>query len=212
MVTAAAISAGAAVAGTVLSTAQLVGGQSSGVHISRTNIHYPQEVPHELFHGGQLLNFDIMKFSTSHDTWRNELAVAVSGQCSATHDPVVAYPAPTQTNPNVPANRYLAMHFFQSGNSEDMSSGLLEVNISAWGGDQVTAIGSADDPWIPLMIDGRFDPVGYGDVHFQIGLLVNTFGHIAIQSETHNGTGTLTVTDGGGFVQVYLSQMPFMNP
>lgn len=74
-----------------------------------------------MFHAGQLLNFDIMNFSTSHDTWRNELAVAVSGECSSTHEAVVAYPAPAQNNPLVPANRFLVMHFFQSGNSEYMS-------------------------------------------------------------------------------------------
>ncbi|HEX2383630.1 MAG TPA: hypothetical protein VHI95_13390 [Acidimicrobiales bacterium] len=200
-----AISAGAAVVGAVQGLYTAANGDS-GVHISQTHIQYPKEFPTTQFaHAGQSVGWDIMKFTAEGMFWDNDLAVAVAGYVSNDNNPLVGWKG--SANPNIPVNRFIVLQFGESGNSENMSGGLLNVTISPWGGDSSIAEGSPDDPWVALRVVGRFDPRGHGDMQFSFKLSINSHGRLHL-SETHwNGTaGDFSIDLAGDHVQVTLKQ------
>jgi hypothetical protein len=207
-VTLTAIAVGAAVVGAVQGVYTVVNGES-GVHISQTHIQYPREFPMNQFaHPGQSVGWDIMKFTAEGAFWDNDLAVAVSGYVSNDTGPLVGWHG--SANPNVAVNRFIVLQFQQSGNSENMSGGLLNVNITPWGGDGSIAEGTPEDPWVALAVVGRFDPRGHGDMQFQFKLSINSQGQLALSHSSWNGTaGDFNITLEGDHVQVTLKQ-PFL--
>ena len=206
----AAISAGSAVIGAVNATTNSVEGET-GVHVSACNIHFPREFPPDQYaEARQQFNRDIVKF-TAFGFWNNNLAVSATGYISDDDSPVAG--RPTSSHPNTPVNRFIVLTFQESPYSEDMSRGLLTVNIELWGGaSDLQAEGTPEDPWIPLHVHGRLDPVGIGDIRYGFKLDINTHGHIRLSNETltgtyfdhHPGTGT-RITNEGDHVLVWMS-------
>jgi hypothetical protein len=203
-----AISAGAAVVGAVQGVYTAVNGDS-GVHISQTHIQYPKEFDKTQFATpGQSVSWDIMKFTAEGAFWDNDLAVGCAGYVSNDNNPLVGWKG--SAHPNVPVNRFVLLQFGESGNSENMSGGLLNVNISPWGGDGSIAEGTPEDPWVALRVVGRFDPRGHGDMQFSFKLQINSHGHLYLSDTAYNGTaGDFTITHEGDHIQVTLKQ-PFL--
>jgi hypothetical protein len=201
------IAAGAQVIGTVKAASDMATG-SSGFNVGKCHVHYPAQFPTNQFaHSGQVVGWDIMKFTAVGGFWDNELVVAASGYLSNDNTALVG--RPDSATPNVPVNRFLVLTFDKSGSSENMSMGLLSVDITPWAGDAQIAEGSAEDPWIALKVSGRFDPVGPGDFQFSFKLDVNQFGHLNLSRETFNGTGMpgtpgMSFTNQGSHIHVTL--------
>lgn len=183
----AAIAAGAAVVGAATGTAATASG-SSGVNVSPFNVHYPKEFPPDQFADArQSVQWDIVKFHADGGFWNNDLAVSATGYMS--HDRSELVGRPQSDHPHVPINRFMVLTFDKSSNSQDMSSGLLTVNMSLWGGaSDLQAEGTAEDPWVELYIHGRFDPVGPGDVEYSFKLGINTFGELRLSNENITGS------------------------
>jgi hypothetical protein len=201
----AAIAAGAAIPGAVQATAGLASG-SSGVNVGRCDIHYPKEFPPQQFaHAGQSVQWDIIKFHCQGTFWNNDLAVAATGYVSHDNHPVVG--RPHSEHPNVPVNRFILLSLDKSAHSEDMSSGLLNCNITPWGGSGDIVEGTAENPWVALHLHGRLDPAGRGDIEFSFKLMVNTFGQIHLDSPYWSGTTghDASITNEGDHVLVYLN-------
>lgn len=200
----AAIAAAAAVPGAVSSTTQMVSG-SSGVNVSDTKIHFPKEFSTTQFaKPGQSVEWDIMKFKAVGTLWDNLCIVSATGYVSNDSGPLLGYPE--SGSPHVPCNRFVLLEFSKSSHSQDMSQGLLNVNIDAWGGDGVVAEGTAEDPWVALKVHGRFDPVGPGDVEYSYKLMVNTFGHIKMSDASVTGWGEAAISFQGDHVLLHLEQ------
>ena len=188
----AAISAGAAVIGSASAVTSSVEGDT-GVHVSPCSVHFPKEFPPDQYaEHSQEFNRDLIKF-VAEGYWTNTLIVSATGFISNDHSPVAGIP--TSSHPNVPINRFVILTFQQSGHSEDMSRGLLTVNIGLWGGaTDLQAEGTPEEPWIPLHVHGRFDPVGIGDVRYEFKLDIDTFGNLRLSNTAFTGT---TVFGGG---------------
>jgi len=207
-VTLATIGAGVAIVGAVNSVYNTVNGES-GVHISQTHVQYPSEFPTNQFaSAGQSVGWDIMKFKAEGAFWDNDLAVSATGYISNSNDPLVGWKG--SAHPNVPVNRFIVLQFAESGNSENMSGGLLNVNITPWGGNGSIAEGKPEEPWVALRVDGRFDPRGHGDMQFSFKLQISTHGQLYLSDEHYNGTaGDFTIEHAGDHIQVTLKQ-PFL--
>ena len=201
------IAAGAQAIGTVKATADMATG-SSGFNMGRAHVHYPAQFPTNMFaHAGQTVGWDIIKFTAVGGYWDNELVVAASGYLSNDNSALVG--RPDSATPNVPVNRFIVLSFDKSGSSENMSMGLLNVDITPFAGDAAIAEGTPDDPWVALRVTGRFDPVGPGDFQFSFKLDVNQYGHLNLSHETFNGTGMpgtpgMTMTNMGSHIHVTL--------
>ncbi len=157
------------------------------MNVGACSIHYPKEFPAEMFaHGGQSVQHDVIKFHSEGGFYDNDLAVAMTGYVS--HDNTALVGRTGSDHPNVPVNRFILLTLDESSNSEDMSRGLLTVNIALWGGASDIAEGTPEDPWVALHVHGRFDPLGPGDIEYSFKLMINSFGQIAMSDE--NGTGT----------------------
>jgi hypothetical protein len=204
-VTLAAISAGAAVVGAVQAVYTTVNGES-GFNVSPSHVHYPAEFPAQQFaHPGQYVGWDVLRFTAIGAFWDNELTVAASGYISNDDSPVVGWAG--SAHPGVPVNRFLTLQFDKSGSSENLSGGLLNVNITPWGGDNHMAEGNAEDPWVALRVTGRFDPRGHGDMQYSFKLGINTHGRLHLDDVTYNGTaGDFDVDLDGDHVEVKLNQ------
>jgi hypothetical protein len=205
-VTLAVIGTGAAVVGAVQSAWTAVNGET-GFHVSASHIHYPKEFPANQFaHAGQSVRWDIMRFEANGVMWDNQLVVAASGYVSNDRDEPVGWA--DSENPNIAVNRFVILQFTKSGNSENLSSGLLTVNISPWGGNAVElAEGDGEDPWVALLVHGRFDPVGEGDVQYDFKLMINTLAQVSVSDVNWNGTGeAFDVMTEGDQVVVTLTQ------
>jgi len=200
------IAAGTGVIGAVNGTVGTARGGDSGVHVSSCNIHYPKEFPAEQFaHPGQSIQRDVITFRAPGALWDNNLAVAMTGYVSNDSQPMQGWPQ--STHPHVPVNRFMLLNFDKSSNSEDMSQGLLTVQMDLWGGSDSIAEGTAEDPWVALHVHGRFDPVGPGDVEYSFKLMVNSFGQIHVQNTNIQGSSVVAahIDDMGDHVQVWLN-------
>jgi len=204
-VTLTAIAAGAAVVGAVQGLYTAVNGES-GFNVSGSSVHYPKEFPANQFaHHGQSVTWDILKFTAIGAFWDNDLAVSATGYVSNDNTPVVGWQG--SEHPNIPVNRFIRLQFTKSGSSENMSGGLLNVNISPWAGDGEIAEGSAEDPWAALLVTGRFDPRGHGDMQYSFKLGVNSFGSLYLSEVNYNGTaGDFDVTHEGDHIEIKLNQ------
>jgi hypothetical protein len=137
--------------------------------------------------------------------WDNDLAVNCSGYISNDRSPLLG--RKDSQHPNIPVNRFVVLQFGESGNSENMSGGLLNVNISPWGGDSGMAEGTPDQPWVALRVAGRFDPRGHGDIQFAFKLQISTHGGLYLSDEQWNGTaGDFSISHEGDHIQVTLKQ------
>jgi hypothetical protein len=207
-VTLTAISAGAAVVGAVQGVYSAVNGDS-GFNVSPSHIHYPLEFPAAQFaHPGQQVGWDILQFTAIGAFWDNDLAVAASGYVSNDANPLVGWA--NSASPHVPVNRFITMQFDKSGSSENMSGGLLNVNISPWAGNNHIAEGSPEDPWVALRVTGRFDPRGHGDMQYSFKLGINSWGQLALSEVDYNGTaGDFDIEHVGDHIEIKLNQ-PFL--
>jgi hypothetical protein len=200
------IEVGAAVVGAIAGSAAAVPGGDTGVNVGACSIHYPKEFPTEMFaHAGQSVQRDVIKFHSEGAFYDNDLAVAMTGYVSHDHEALLGRPG--SDHPNVPVNRFILLTLDKSSNSEDMSRGLLTVNIGLWGGASDIAEGTADDPWVALHVHGRFDPLGPGDIEYSFKLMISSFGQIAMSDE--NWTGTYvdngSIRFHGDYVTVWLA-------
>jgi hypothetical protein len=201
----AAIAAGAAIPGAVQATSSMVSGDT-GVNVSQCGIHFPKEFPPEQFaHAGQSVQWDVAKFHSEGAFYDNDLAVSATGYVSNDSSAVVG--RPNSQHPNVPVNRFVILTLDKSSNSEDMSRGLLNVNIGLWGGASDIAEGTAEDPWVALHVHGRFDPLGPGDIEYSFKLMINSFGQIQMSNENWTGTyvDNCSITNQGDHVLVWLA-------
>jgi hypothetical protein len=199
------IAAGTGAIGAVNGTISSVNAAESGVHVGRCDIHYPKEFTTDQFaHPGQSIQRDVVKFHAA-GTWDNDLAVAMTGYVSNDNGALQGWPQ--SAHPHVPVNRFILLGFDKSSSSQDMSRGLLTVNIEVWGGANSVVEGSAEDPWVAVHIHGRFDPVGIGDVEYSFKLLVNSFGHIHMENPNITGTSWVTkqIDNMGDHVRVWLA-------
>lgn len=204
-VTLTAIAAGAAVVGAVQGVYSAVNGDS-GFHVSPARVHYPAQFPTNQFAvPGQAVGWDIMKFKAIGMVWDNELTVAASGYVSNDNGPLVGWSG--SAHPNIPVNRFILLQFDKSGGSENMSGGLLNVNISPWAGDGHIAEGSPHDPWVALRVTGRFDPRGHGDMQYSFKLMINSHRQLHLSEVRYNGTaGDFDVELKSDHVEVRLAQ------
>jgi hypothetical protein len=199
------IAAGTGVIGAVNGTVASIGSADSGVHVSHCDVHYPKEFSTDQFaHAGQSVQRDVVKFHAEGGYWNNDLAVAMTGYVSNDNDALQGWPQ--SAHPNVPVNRFILLGFDKSSNSEDMSRGLLTVNIELWGGANSIAEGTPEDPWVALHVHGRFDPFGPGDAEYSFKLMVNSFGQIHLESPNITGThiGPMQIDNMGDHVRVWL--------
>ena len=180
------INATAATVGAVKATGEMASG-SSGFNVGRSTAHYPMQFTTNQFaHAGHVVDWDVVKFHADGYIWNNDLAIQASGYISHDSGPLVG--RPDSSAPTVPVNRFIVLELGKSGRSEDMSSGLLNVNMGPWGGDNAMAEGTPDDPWIALHVSGRFDPVGPGDMEFSFKLNISSFGQISVDQVSHQGS------------------------
>jgi hypothetical protein len=203
--TIAVIEAAAAALGAVEVVGNGAGGDT-GFNVGQCNVHYPAQFPPSQFaHGGQGVNWDVIKFHAHGGFWDNDLSISASGYLSQDHSTIVGHPG--SAAPNVPVNRFVLLNFDKSGTSENMSRGLLTVNIGPWGGAGDIAEGTPEDPWIMLRVSGRFDPFGPGDMQYAFQLGVNSFGQISLGHVTYNGDvwDDFSITHQGDHVLVYIN-------
>jgi hypothetical protein len=207
-VTLTAIAAGAAVVGAVQGVYSAVNGDS-GFNVSPSSVHYPMQFPANQFAiPGQSVGWDILKFYAIGAFYDNELAVAASGYVSNDDGDLVGWHG--SDHPNIPVNRFILLQFDKSGSSENLSGGLLNVNISPWAGDNHIAEGNAEDPWVALRVTGRFDPRGHGDMQYSFKLGINSHGRLHLSNVEYNGTaGDFDVTHDGDHISIKLNQ-PFL--
>ena len=199
-----AIEAGAAVVGVVSATHEMASADS-GFNVGRCHVHYPKEFPADQFaHGGQVVGWDIMKFVADGYLWNNYLTVYASGYLSNDNSELLGRPG--TDHPHTPVNRFMILTFDKSGTSENMSGGLLNLNIEPWAGDAQIAEGNAHDPWLALKVHGRFDPRGFGDKQFSFKLGINSFGSLHLSGETHSGSGSMSFENKGDHILVTLDQ------
>ncbi|MGH9244068.1 MAG: hypothetical protein ACRD29_07080 [Acidimicrobiales bacterium] len=200
------IEAGSAAIGAVAAVGGMAPSGDSGFHVAQARIQYPKEFPTTQFaHSGQVVGWDIVKFTANGMFWDNELTVAASGYLSNDSTPLVG--RTPSAHPNIPVNRFVVLGFDKSGSSENMSSGLLNVNITPWAGDAQMAEGSPEDPWVALRVTGRFDPKGHGDIQYSFKLDINTHGTLHLSRVEYNGTaGDFDIVLQGDHVQVTLDQ------
>jgi hypothetical protein len=206
--TTAIIEAASAVVGAVSGAVGAAPAGDSGVQVQSCSFHYPKEVPEELFDSTvhKSVMQDAIKFHADGAIWDNDLAVGVSGYVSNNHAPLVG--RPNTAHPNVPANRFMVLHLDKSAGSEDMSGGLLTVNIELFGGgDTAIAEGTAEDPWVALHVHGRFDPRSAGDVEYEFKMYFDSFGNVHLGQTSWSGTyNSFNITHAGDHILVNMVQ------
>jgi len=146
--------------------------------VSAQGANYPSEIHDDQLVGERthLPVRDVIKFEAYGWLYTDDLAVSMGGFASSTNDPVVGYP--DSQHPNIPANRYLNVHFSPSGNSETLSIGHLDVNISPY----ERVMGPADNPTVVFSVHGRWDPAGPGDTNYNFEMMIDTFGNVSLGS------------------------------
>ncbi len=98
----AAIAAGAAIPGAVQATVGTATG-SSGVNVSRYDVHHPKEFPPQQFaHASQSVQWDVIKFHGHGGYGDNNLAVAATGFVSNDNDCNISPWGGSGTSPEEP--------------------------------------------------------------------------------------------------------------
>jgi hypothetical protein len=186
---AAIISAGVAVVGTAYAIGKNAMGES-GFNVGECTVQYPKEFPSEqLMHVHQSVQWDIIKFK--HDILsvfggvESEFTVSATGYLGNDDDELYGYP--DSDHPGVPINRFIGLSLTQGGSSDNMSQSLLNCSIQPWGGPEMPAEGTPEDPWVALHVYGRWDPVGIGDMQFEFKMGINTYGQVYTDEIQFNG-------------------------
>jgi hypothetical protein len=190
----AAISAGAAVVGTLIGGASALAVASEGFVVDDgSGLHYPSEIREDDFVGAhQQIWKNVISFE-SDLWWGDNLScqVQMAGYASGVNDELVCYP--DSDNPNVPANRFIRVNFSPSGDALDHS--LLTCTIEALGVE-----GDAQNPYLSLQVSGRFDPYGSGDTNYSFQMYVDMYGMVSLGS---TNPGETEITAQGEYIRVY---------
>jgi len=173
--TTAIIGAASATIGTA-NTVNTYAHNGGGFSLTSAGINYPHEITDEHFVGArsELHGRVVIKFHAEGGYWNDDIAIGMGGFVSANNDPIVVYPS--SSNPTVPANRFANLHFFQTGTSDVLSVGHLDVTITPY----ERVIEPAWNPQFVFHVGGRFDPTGPGDTNYSFTMYVDTYGNVAV--------------------------------
>jgi hypothetical protein len=193
------ISAGAAVVGTAMSLGNAAH-SGGGFTLNAQGANYPREIQDDQLVGERthLPVRDVIKFKANGWIYDDDLAVSMGGFASSTRDPVVGYAE--GPHPNIPANRFVNVHFAPGGRSDTLSIGHLDVTITPY----ERVMEPADNPKILFNVSGRWDPAGPGDSNYSFEMMIDCYGNVSLGSAS---SSQAEISCDGSCIQLYMDQV-----